>query len=280
MARTVLITGCSSGIGKQLAITLHRRGYQVIATGRKLEKLEPLAQQGIMTLALDVTAQNSIDAAISSIQQQGLSIDILVNNAGYGAMAPAAELSEAALHQQFATNVYGPMNLVRACVPMMHSKRSGLIVNIGSVSGVLVTPFSGAYCATKAAIHALSDALRMELAPFNIEVMVVMPGAIESEFGNAAEAMLPQLLKQDSIYDWARDGIYKRAQASQSIPTPTVKFVDQLVAALEQKTTPPVIAIGKGSLSFRLIARLVPIRIRDKILCRAFGLSQKAAAKQ
>lgn len=273
MARTVLITGCSSGIGKQLATTLHQRGYKVIATARRMETLLPLEQQGMMVQTLDVTRQDSIDAAIAAIQEQGLSIDVLINNAGYGAMAPAAELSEQALHEQFATNVYGPMNMVRACLPMMHHKRSGLIVNVGSVSGILVTPFSGAYCATKAALHALSDALRMELAPFGIEVMVVMPGAIESEFGNSAEAKLPKLLQENSLYQWANESIKKRAQASQSNPTPTTEFVEHLVEKLEQRPAPPLVAIGKASLSFRLIARWIPVRLRDNILKRSFGLA-------
>jgi len=273
MPRTVLITGCSSGIGKQLAETLHQRGYKVIATARKMEALAPLAELGMMVLPLDVTRQETIDAAMASIAAQNLSIDILVNNAGYGAMAPCAELSEAELHNQFATNVYGPMNMIRACLPMMHKRRSGLIVNVGSVSGVLVTPFSGAYCATKAALHALSDALRMELAPFNIQVMVVMPGAIESEFGNSAEAMLPRLLSNNSIYGWAMDSIKKRAQASQSNPTPTREFVSRLADYIDQQPAPPLVAIGNASRSFPLIARWVPIKLRDKLLRRTFGLS-------
>ena len=199
MTRTVLITGCSTGIGKALAESLHNKGYKVIASARSESKLAPLAELGIVNLPLDVTLAESIASAIQSIEQQGLNVDILINNAGYGAMGPLAEMPTEELEKQFATNVYGPVNMVRACLPMLRQSKQPLIVNIGSVSGILVTPFSGAYCATKAALHALSDALRMELAPFGIDVMTVMPGAIESEFGNSAEASLARTLPKDSL---------------------------------------------------------------------------------
>ncbi|MEE2731783.1 MAG: SDR family oxidoreductase [Pseudomonadota bacterium] len=275
MTRTVLITGCSSGIGKTLAETLHNQGYKVIATARSEDKIKPLAQRGIMTLALDVTDSDSISRAIQSIEQQSLIVDILVNNAGYGAMGPLAEMPSHELEKQFATNVYGPVNMVRACLPMLRKSKQALIVNVGSVSGILVTPFSGAYCATKAALHALSDAFRMELAPFGIDVMTVMPGAIESEFGNAAEASLSRTLPEDSIYQWAKPGIEKRAQASQSNPTPTSEFVRTLIHKIEANSPRPTVAIGNGSTAFPLMARLIPTRLRDGLLKRTFGLNQR-----
>lgn len=275
MTRTVLITGCSTGIGKVLAETLHNKGYRVIATARSKSKLSPLTELGLITLPLDVTDSASIADAIQSIEQLGINIDILINNAGYGAMGPLAEMPTEELEKQFATNVYGPVNMVRACLPMLRKSQHALIVNVGSVSGILVTPFSGAYCATKAALHALSDAFRMELAPFGIDVMTVMPGAIQSEFGNSAEASLARTLPEDSLYQWAKDGIEKRARASQSNPTPTSVFVDKLVHQLEAQSPKAEVTIGNGSTTFPLIARIIPTRLRETFLRRTFGLNKK-----
>jgi len=272
MTKTALITGCSSGIGKQLSMAMLDKGYRVISTARSMEKIADLRAKGAITLALDVTVQASIDDAMTQISAQGHRIDILVNNAGYGAMGPVAEMPSDELEKQFATNVFGPVNMVRACVPDMHKLGGGLIVNIGSVSGILVTPFSGAYCATKAALHALSDAMRMELAPFNINVMTVMPGAIESEFGNSAESSLTRTLPKDSLYEWARDGIQKRARASQSNPTPTDQFVQALLKNIEAVKPTAEVTIGNGSTVLPLLARVLPTKLRDAILKRSFGL--------
>ena len=279
MTRTVLITGCSTGIGRQLAEAMHDKGYQVIATARDQTRLTPLNQRGITTLSLDVTRDDSILAARQEIENLGLQVDILINNAGYGAMGPIVEMPVAEMEKQFATNVYGPVNMVRAFTPMMRQQAGGMIVNVGSVSGILVTPFSGAYCATKAALHALSDAMRMELAPFNIEVMTVMPGAIESEFGNSAEASLARTLPPDSLYQWAREGIRKRARASQANPTPTKEFVAALLSRIEARHPKAEVAIGNGSRTLPLLARVTPTRIRDWLLQRSFGLHNYSQGK-
>ena len=276
MSKTVLITGCSSGIGRLLAIRLHEKGYRIYATARSVEKLGELKSRGIQTLSLDVTSSTSIDSALAAITQNGDTVDWLINNAGYGAMGPLAEMPQEEIERQFATNLYGPLALTRALVPAMKKQGGGRILNIGSVSGILVTPFSGAYCATKAALHAVSDALRMELAPFNIDVMVIQPGAIESEFGNNAEASLQRTLGENSLYESVKEGILQRARASQGNPTPTGDFVDDVIRLLEQKEPPAVARIGNGSTAFPLLARWVPTRLLDKALKRKFGLNKVA----
>lgn len=276
MTKTVLITGCSSGIGRTLAMRLNAKGYKVYASARSPEKIESLQAQGIRTLALDVTSEASIDNAIATIVGNGDNVDWLINNAGYGAMGPLAEMPMVEIERQFATNLYGPLALTRAVTPMMQRLGGGRIVNLGSVSGIMVTPFSGIYCATKAALHAASDALRMELAPFNIEVLVIQPGAIESEFGANAEASLERTLASRSLYKPVKDGILQRARASQHKPTPTGEFVDAVIAYLEQPRPAPMIRIGNGSRLFPLLARWVPTRLLDNVLQRKFGLNKLA----
>lgn len=272
-ARVVLITGCSSGIGRALAERFHARGDTVIATARKPESLHALADLGICIAALDVCSDDSILALQQQLRRDGTVIDLLINNAGYGQMGPLLDLDSAALRAQLETNVVGLMAVTRALVPLMRASRQPRIVNIGSVSGILVTPFAGAYCASKAAVHALSDALRMELKPFGIAVVTVQPGAIQSEFGHSAEGSLGRR-DPDSLYAAAAAGIAARAGASQQHATSTDAFVSRLVGALTARRVPAVIRLGSGSTALPLLARLLPGGLRDRLLSRRFGLDR------
>jgi NAD(P)-dependent dehydrogenase (short-subunit alcohol dehydrogenase family) len=167
-----LITGCSSGIGRALADVFKTAGYEVWATARKAEDVAVLAAAGFTAVQLDVNDGPALEALSERINQQHGGLDVLINNAGYGAMGPLLDGGVEAMQRQFETNVFAVVGVTRALFPVLRRSK-GLVVNIGSVSGVLVTPFAGAYCASKAAVHALSDALRMELAPFGIRVMEV-----------------------------------------------------------------------------------------------------------
>src|SRR5690606_32013061 len=173
----VLITGCSSGIGRALADAFQAGGYQVWATARKPEDLATLEAAGFMPVELDVNDTPAVRALAEDLRRRARRLDGLINNAGYGAMGPLLDGGAEALRWQFDTNVFAPVELTRACFELLRASQ-GLVINIGSVSGVLVTPFAGAYCASKAALHALCEALRLELAPFGIQVMEVQPGAI------------------------------------------------------------------------------------------------------
>ena len=147
------------------------------------------------------------------------------------------------------------------------------MVNIGSVSGVLVTPFAGAYCASKAAVHALSDALRMELAPFAIRVLEVQPGAIDTHFAKNASAQAEQLIDQQSAWWPVREGIRARAKASQDNPTPATDFAEAVLKAVQKPVPPILLRHGNGSRALPLLAALVPRRLLQKILMRRFGLN-------
>ncbi|WP_237062817.1 MULTISPECIES: SDR family oxidoreductase [Microbulbifer] len=272
--RVALITGCSSGIGRELALALHRRGTIVIATARRPESLQELADMGIATEALDVNSQADINRVVHALKAAYGRLDILINNAGYGQMGPLIELDTRALENQFRTNVFAPMALIRACAPLMRSARRGLICNIGSVSGVLPTPFSGAYCASKAALHTLSDVLRLELKPFGIRVMTVQPGAIASEFGRHAEVSLRGLLAPDSWYKRQEDAVRARAQESQHNATLAREMARQLVKELLRKRPRRLVRIGNRSRMLPWMARWLPRRLRDRILARRFQLTR------
>ena len=182
----VLISGCSSGIGLALAREFASRGCRVFATARKPQMIEQLKKEKMEIAALDVTHQQSIDACVAEVVAKTGKIDVLVNNAGYALIGPMIDLSIDDLRHQLETNVVGLVALTKAVAPHMIKQRSGLIVNMASVSGICATPFAGAYCASKAAVNLLSVALRIELAPFGIDVVTVQPGAIKSGFGKAA----------------------------------------------------------------------------------------------
>lgn len=272
--RTILITGCSSGIGRALAEEFHRRGHEVYATARRLVALDDLKASGIHVAELDVNDAASIDALMRRLRADGAAVDLLINNAGYGAMGPLVEMPLDEVRQQFETNVTALIALTQAVAPGMIERRSGLVINIGSVSGVLVTPFAGAYCASKAAVHALSDALRMELAPFGVHVMVVQPGAIRSQFGATASAGVSQRSDQPSFYAKIADAIAARANASQQHSTPAEDFARQLADAALSKQPPPTIRLGNGSLAMPLAQRWLPTSVMDRVLRRRFRLDR------
>lgn len=246
----------------------------MVATARRLETLDSLKAHSIMTLPLDVTDSAGIQQVIATVVAQEGRIDLLVNNAGFGQFGPLLDLSPAQIQAQFQTNVLAPLELVQQVAPVMKRQRSGVIVNIGSISGVVTTPFAGAYCASKAALHSLSEALRMELAPFGIHVVTVQPGAIQSNFGHIAEEGLAEVLSPESWYAPLESRIRARAVLSQTQATPADAFAEQLVAAIMRPQPPMTIRLGKKSRWLPLLKQVLPPRLMEFLLKRQFGLTQ------
>ncbi|MCG8668647.1 MAG: SDR family oxidoreductase [Pseudomonadales bacterium] len=271
MKGIVVITGCSSGIGFALAKAFHQQNYRVIATARKLESLESLRVLGCTVKSLDVNSEQSRLELAQSISEEFGYVDILVNNAGISSMGPMVEMPLDKLRHQFETNVFSPVMLIQAMLPLLERSQQATIVNVGSISATLVTPFAGAYCASKAAINNISEALRLELAPLGIRVIAVQPGAIQSNFGDAASAGISEWLSENSRYAAIKKGIYARAQASQKNATPANEFAERLVAELNQAPA-SVMHIGKGSRLLPIVAKWLPEKMRTKILSRKFNL--------
>lgn len=266
-----LITGCSSGIGRALAEAFQGAGYSVWATARRDEDVAALGQAGFRGVRLDVDDGAAIARLAEQLQREAGGLDVLVNNAGYGAMGPLLDGGAEALRRQFETNVFAVVELTRACFGLLRERR-GLVVNIGSVSGVLVTPFAGAYCASKAALHALNEALRLELAPFGIGVLEVQPGAIASSFGANAGRTWQALVDDHSPWWPLREFIRARAGASQDKPTPAAELARQLLAAVQRQPRPRLLRVGHGSRALPLLARWLPTGLLDKALKKRFGL--------
>ena len=189
-SKAVLITGCSSGIGRASALRLARSGWIVYATARKLESIAELANAGCHTLALDVTDEESMRAAVATVEQAEGAVGVLINNAGYSQSGAIETVPIEAVRRQFETNVFGLVRLTQLVLPQMRAQRWGKIVNLGSMGGRLTFPGGGHYHATKYALEAISDALRFELRGFGIDVILLEPGLITTEFGEAATASM------------------------------------------------------------------------------------------
>jgi NADP-dependent 3-hydroxy acid dehydrogenase YdfG len=171
--RIVLITGCSSGIGRALAHAFRDAGARVFATARRKESVEELIDEGFDSLLLDVTSADSAGRAIQEVKKITGRIDVLVNNAGHSLFGPLSETPIDKVQQVFETNTLCQLAVCQDVIPLMMSQGSGCIVNIGSTVGMTPTPFVGAYAASKAALHTFSDVLRMELEPFGIQVVCI-----------------------------------------------------------------------------------------------------------
>jgi NAD(P)-dependent dehydrogenase (short-subunit alcohol dehydrogenase family) len=254
MSKVVLITGCSTGIGRNLAQRLTQSGYTVVATARKVETLSDLPVA--LKLPLDVTQSDSVNHAVAHILQQFGRIDVLINNAGYSMLGALEEVSEQQTQQVFDVNVFGAMRMIRTVVPYMRKQRAGRIINISSIAGKLSTPVNGTYSASKFALEALSDALHLELAPFGIQVVLVEPGAIKTHFDETAQTYARNILSNiDSPYQ----SLYKQsarfaAGMRKDEPGPEVvsEVIDQAMKAVKPKTR----YLAGVSFSSRLVIHL------------------------
>jgi NAD(P)-dependent dehydrogenase (short-subunit alcohol dehydrogenase family) len=189
-SKAVLITGCSSGIGRATALRLAGAGWTVYATARRPETLSELQAAGCRTLALDVTDEQSMQAVVAEIERTEGAVGVLINNAGYSQSGAIETVPLEAVRRQFETNVFGLVRLTQLVLPKMRAQGWGKIVNVGSMGGRLSFPGGGHYHATKHALEAISDALRFELRGFGIDVILLEPGLITTEFGEAATASM------------------------------------------------------------------------------------------
>lgn len=221
----ILITGCSSGIGKETACYLKQQGMDVIASARKQAAVDQLMEQGLKAIQLDLDSDESIANAVSEsvrLSDNGR-IDVLVNNAGFGQVGALEDLTRDAMRAQFETNVFGLQMLTNQVVPHMRQHNQGLIIHVSSILGLVSLPFSGAYNASKHAVEALADTLRLELSDSNIKVVALQPGHIESSF---RENCLDKMEGDTSVVEQSRfQTQYQRqiAVIKNKTPTPGMK---------------------------------------------------------
>ncbi len=263
-----LVTGCSSGIGRAVARQLVAAGVTTVATARRLSTLDPLAAQGCTTLALDVTDDASRRACVEEARATHGSIDILVNNAGYAEMGPVEQVPLGAWRRQLETNVLGPVALTQLVLPGMRAAGHGRIVNVSSMGGEVTFPGGGAYHASKYALEAMSDALRVEVAPLGVQVVLVQPGPVASSFDtNAAD--LGRYL--DGPYDPLVRGLDKAIREQTPNGTSPDRVAAVICRAALRRHPATRYRVGAISRSLVLGRRVVPDRLWDTVMTRQFS---------
>ena len=274
MPQVVLITGCSTGIGRDLAQRLTQAGYTVVATARRTETLNDL--QAALKLPLDVTQPNSIDEAVARTLQQFGRIDVLVNNAGYALRGALEEVAGEQVQQMFDVNVFGALRMIQAVAPQMRRQGAGRIINISSIAGKCSTPVNGVYSASKFALEALSDALRVELQPFGIQVVVVEPGAIKTHFDETALAHARDILS-NSASPYQR--LYRKSdefadsmRRQESGPDAVSRVIQQAIETPRSKAR----YVAGVDFSGRLVLRLRDF-VWDTVLQHIFKLEPAAS---
>ena len=275
-SKAVLITGCSSGIGRATALRLAGSGWKVYATARRPETLTDLSEAGCETLALDVTDEGSMRAAVDAVEQAQGAVGVLVNNAGYSQSGAIETVPLDVVRRQFETNVFGLVRLTQMVLPKMRAQRWGKIVNLGSMGGRLTFPGGGHYHATKHALEAISDALRFELRGFGIDVVLLEPGLITTEFGEAATASMTDIPGSDddpyahfnatvgAVTKGAYDGPMRHLGAG---PERVAKVIEK---AISRRRPPARITITPSAKLTIATRRLVPDRAWDAAMRRQF----------
>jgi len=263
-----LITGCSTGIGFETALVLARRGHHVFATMRDLKKAGPLRQAAaglhLEILSLDVDKPASVQKAVSTLLKKVGRIDLLINNAGWGAFGGLDEFSDEEIKAQYETNVFGLMRVTRAVLPTMRAQRSGRILHIGSLAGKMTFAGIGLYCSSKHAVEALTEGLRLELRPFNIQVAVVEPGSIKTPFKeNRRKSKI--FLEGKSVHQKALEKIEALGNERTLAPEP-FKVAQVIEKALRADRLAARYPVGLDAVWFPFIRWFLPDFFYDLIL--------------
>lgn len=262
-----LITGGSSGIGEATARELKRRGFTVYAAARRIEQMRPLEAEGIHILPLDVTDEKSIQACVETILDREGRIDVLVNNAGYGSYGAVEDVPIEEARRQFEVNIFGLARLTQLVLPKMRENRFGTIVNITSIGGKIYSPFGAWYHATKHALEGWSDALRIELAPFNVDVVIVEPGGIRTPWGKIAVDHLREVSGSGpyaAAVTKAADGMANLYAGNRlSDPAIIAKIIARAVTASKPRTRYAAGFMAKPVLFLRW---LLPDRVFDRMI--------------
>ena len=274
ISKAVLITGCSTGIGRATAERLASRGWSVYATARNAESIADLATRGCKTLALDVCDEASMRTAVQTVERAEGAVGVLINNAGYGLEGAFEEVPMTDIRRQFETNVFGLIAMTKLVLPAMRGQRWGRIVNLSSMGGKLTLPGGSYYHATKHAVEALSDALRFEVKGFGIDVVVIEPGPIKTRFGDtaagsiAAHADSPYAAFNAVLEKQIREAYEGGPMARFAAPPEAVaEVIEKAITAASPKTRYKITIAARVLMGLR---RVLPDRAFDAFLRTQF----------
>lgn len=278
--KTVLITGAASGIGRATAIAFAGKGYITYATDKDTINLKELENFGCRTKYLDVTIEEVMYAAVREIEQETGGIDILVNNAGFGQNGFIEELSINQIRRQFEVNVFGLVRMTQLVLPNMRQRKSGRIINVGSVGGEFTTPGASAYHASKWALESLNDGMRSELRQFGIEVVLIKPGGVYTNFMNTANKLYPEPMA-DGTYNEFREKFLTQSNAifdpnnrTYGVLTPE-RVADVIVKSAERKRPKTRYKIGALAKITPVIHSVLSDRAFDKFMLRQLKVTTK-----
>ena len=274
--KVALVTGASSGIGAATALKLKALGYTVYAAARRLDRMRPLANAGIHVMAMDMTDDSSMQAGIQKIVAKSGRIDVLVNNAGYGSYGAVEDVPLSEARAQFEVNVFGAVRLTQLALPHMRSQRSGTIVNITSMGGKIYTPLGAWYHGTKFALEAISDCLRMEVRPFGIDVVVIEPGGIKTEWAGIAADKLRDVSGKGPYASQAQSMAESMVGAvSRKRQSPPELIADTVAEAVSVSRPKTRYAVGFGAKPMIIMRRLLSDRAFDGLMRMATGISRQ-----
>jgi len=274
--KSILITGCSTGIGYCVAKGLQARGYRVFATARRTESVEALSNEGLESLQLDLDDSDSIRSAVDEIlKRTGGELYGLFNNGAYGIPGAVEDLNRDTLRTQFETNVFGWQELTNLIIPVMRRQGCGRIIQNSSVLGFVAMPFRGAYNASKFAIEGLSDTLRLELRDTNIHISLVEPGPILSRFRATGVKMLEQHIDiENSVHRDKYKGVLERLKKegpAAPFTLPPEAVLEKVILALEARRPKARYYVTFPTYLFGYLKRILPIRLMDRMLAAAGG---------
>ncbi len=263
--RTVVITGCSSGIGRAAAYAFLDEEWQVYATARNPADIQTLGDAGCDIGTIDVRNTEDVSRVIDRIIEEEGRLDAVVNNAGYGQHGPLEDLGDELFEKQFDVNVFGPHRLVREALPHMREREKGTIINVSSLAGRIAPPGMGAYSASKHAIEGYSDALRRELDPFGIDVSVVQPGPVQTNFRGRVEDELGRLDRTDAyedLYEFQEDATLLGGESPIAVHPAAV--AEAIVEAAVTPDPEPRYVVGRAA-QLLVYASYLPDRIEDQV---------------
>lgn len=276
MKKIALITGASSGIGNEVALKLIDEGYTVYGAARRTELMNDIVEKGGTALYLNLFDEKSIEECVNTIISKENKIDLLINNAGYGLGGGIEDISIEDAKKQFEVNVFGMIKIIQLVLPSMRKQKSGMIINVASMAGRFSSPFTGWYHASKYSVEALSDALRLEVEPFGIKVVIVEPGLIKTDWGIIHSKNIRKFSGNSEYSKYAKiaaDYFEKSYGKKGSITKPTV-ISDLIIKIAKKKHPKPRYTKGKNAKIFLLIKKIVPDTIFDKLLKIAFYLKK------
>jgi NAD(P)-dependent dehydrogenase (short-subunit alcohol dehydrogenase family) len=272
--KSILITGCSSGIGHSVALGLKQRGWRVFATARREVDVANLRQEGLEALRLDLNDSYSIVAAIENVlAATGGTLDALFNNGAYGQPGAVEDLSRGVIRAQFETNLFGPLELTNRIIPVMRRQGHGRIIQCSSVLGLAAMPYRGAYNASKFAIEGLTDTLRLELQGTGIHVCLIEPGPITSQFRANAYAMFKRNIDRThsahrAYYEGVERRLAKKGPAQPFTLSPEA-VLEKVIHALESPRPKIRYYVTIPTYLFAILRRLLPYHWLDKVLLAA-----------